>query len=182
MKISPDGVRLPNDDERWTHHPIGCVTEDLFKFNFVPFGTAVIRTGCLKELGAFDERYRMGIDWELWLRLSTRYEFGFVDAETCQYRVWPGQMSNNWRGRYDAAFEIMRRFLEQHGGLLRAAVVHEAWADTFVRRARSRANYSRQFLPALVDLVSALRWEPASLLAWKSIAYVVLAAAGTRRG
>src|SRR5262249_37100539 len=105
--ITPDGKPI-QAGPRPVPYVSGRITADLFKSNVVPFGTAVVRRSCLIEMGAFDERYRMGIDWELWLRLSTRYEFLFVDEITYLYRIWPGQMSTNWRGRYDAAFEIMR--------------------------------------------------------------------------
>src|SRR5262245_16163302 len=50
--------------------PSGQVTAELFLYNFVPFGTALVRRACLEKVGVFDERYRMGIDWDLWLRIS----------------------------------------------------------------------------------------------------------------
>jgi glycosyltransferase involved in cell wall biosynthesis len=175
--IAPDGRRVPTEPMR-VPYVSGAITEQLFKFNLVPFGTAVIRRACLNEMGDFDERYRMGIDWELWLRLSTRYEFLFVDELTYLYRIWPGQMSNNWRGRYDSAFEIMRDFEARHPGRLSPSVVRGAWADSFVARARVRAFLSQEYRAAFVDLARALRLNPANVYAWKSIGYVVKTALG----
>lgn len=177
--IAPDGAALVRRATS-LRHASGRVTEQLFKSNIVPFGTAVVRRACLLEMGAFDERYRMGIDWELWLRLSTRYEFRFVDAETYLYRIWPGQMSHNWRGRYEAAFQIMRAFLARHPGLVRRSVIREAWADCFMMRARARALQAHEYLPALADLARALRFHPADPNIWKSMAYVAAIAAGRR--
>ena len=159
----------------------GRIAEALFTYNIIPFGTAVVRRRCFEEMGAFDERYRMGIDWELWLRLSTRYEFFYVDAPTYLYRVWSRQMSRNWQGRYEATFRIMTEFLERYPGVISSSVIRQAWADCFVQRARIRAVESKEYLLALADLGKALRWNPGSCMAWKSFGFLVYAAAGQRR-
>jgi glycosyltransferase involved in cell wall biosynthesis len=179
--IAPDGKPI-HTGPRPVPYVSGRITADLFKSNVVPFGTAVVRRSCLIEMGAFDERYRMGIDWELWLRLSTRYEFLFIDEITYLYRIWPGQMSSNWRGRYDAAFEIMRAFLARHPDLLPSTVIRAAWADCFLQRARVRALQSHEYGPAFADLARALRFDPACLNAWKSIGFVIEVALGGHRG
>ena len=88
----------------------GNVTEQLLKENFVPFGSAVIRRQCIVQNGIFDEEFRMGIDWDLWLRYSLNWEFDFVPDRTYVYRRWSGQMSSNYRGRYDHAFLILSKF------------------------------------------------------------------------
>jgi len=175
------GCHLPSDPGDEPPRPSGRVTAQLFRVNFVPFGTAVVRRRCLDDLGAFDERYRMGIDWELWLRLSLEYDFLFIDDETAMYRVWPGQMSTNWVGRYDHAFRIMEAFLARHPGALAAEDVRGAWAHSYTQRARQRGAISQEYGPALADVARALRLQPTSLFAWKTLPAVVLAAAGVRR-
>jgi glycosyltransferase involved in cell wall biosynthesis len=154
------------------------ITADLFKYNFIPFGTAVVRRRCLEQFGAFDERYRMGIDWELWLRLSLGYEFAFLDAVTYVYRIWPGQMSGNWRGRYEYAFKIMQDFLKSHPDAIPKEVVREAWAHSFVERARARSEFGGEHRDAIRDIVTALKHKPDYVYAWKSLGRVCLTAAG----
>ena len=178
-RIDERGGPLPLDDE--PDFKVGRVTEDLFKTNFVPFGTAVVRRQCFEELGPFDERHRMGIDWELWLRLSTKYEFAFVPEVTYLYRLWGGQMSRDWVGRYDHAFRIMNEFLEQHPSLVRPAVVREAWADSYVQRARMRVRQPGQFWPAVADLGRAVRCKPGFFPAWRSFGRVLLSGVGAWR-
>lgn len=177
--ISPTGERL--QPTRRTPYVSGRITEALFNSNVVPFGTAVVRRSCFEKMGVFDERYLMGIDWELWLRLSVRYEFVFVDELTYLYRIWPGQMSNNWRGRYEAAFQIMRTFLAEHPDAVSPPAVREAWADCYVMRARLRAAYSGEYGPAFADLARALRYRPGSIDAWKSLGAVLSTAMGKPR-
>jgi glycosyltransferase involved in cell wall biosynthesis len=162
------------------HCPSGSVTAELFKYNFVPFGTAVVRRDCFDRCGAFDERYRMGIDWELWLRLSMQYEFRFLDAVTHVYRVWPGQMSSNWEGRYEHCFRIMNDFLSRHPHAVPRHVVREAWAHSYVERARVRCLQAGEYSRAVLDVMRALRYKPAYLRAWKSLGRISLTAAGVR--
>jgi|CXWL01.1.fsa_nt_gi glycosyltransferase involved in cell wall biosynthesis len=160
----------------------GSVTAEIFRYNFIPFGTAIVRRRCLQELGAFDERYRMGIDWELWLRLSTRYKFRFLDSTTYVYRVWDGQMSANWRGRYDYAFRIMDEFLRKYPDAISSEVAREAWAHSFVQRARVRSYVSGEHALGIVDIGRALRCMPGYLHAWKSLVRICLNATLYRKG
>src|SRR3569833_1056935 len=99
--IDQDGVFL---DKTITSPYRGNVTHHLFMSNFVSFGTALVRSECFNRVGGFDSSLRMGIDWDLWLRISVHYQFVFVFKATYAYRIWGGQMSKNWRGRYSSAF------------------------------------------------------------------------------
>ena len=180
-RMDADGRPLTIDQTDEPVYASGHVTPELFRINFVPFLTAIVRRQCLDEFGMFDERYRMGIDWDLWLRISVAYDFAFVDEPTCVYRVWPGQMSTNWKGRYDNAFRIMEAFVARHPGAVSDGEVREAWAHSYAQRARSRSAVSAEYAPALRDVARALRLQPTSRLAWKTLPAVVLAAAGLRR-
>jgi len=160
--------------------PQGHVTEALFVNNFVPFGTAMVRRECFDKVGVFDERYRMGIDWELWLRISLHYEFAFVDAVTYLYRVWEGQMSNNWRGRYEYCFRIMRDFMARYPDSVSEREVAHAWAVAYASRARIRSYRANEHVAALGDVIRCLRFKPAYFPAWRLFGRVALNALGSR--
>ena len=170
----------PRRYEEPTYHS-GKVTAELFKNNFIPFGTAVVRRRCLDTVGGFNERYRMGIDWELWLRISLHDDFLFVDARTYRYRVWANQMSTNWKGRYDNQFAIMKEFAANHGDALDPAVLRVATAHSFATRARARVISSGAYSGGLADVVQALRVAPTLLLAWKTLGMMTLNAVGVRK-
>lgn len=114
----------------------GRVTEHLFFDNFVPFSSSVVRRSCLEKHGAFEESLRMGIDWDLWLRLSVQHAFNYVDEPLLLYRMGhPGQMSKNLEVRQECSDTIMARFVERNPGLLPRPVIRRAWAYTYVNRA-----------------------------------------------
>lgn len=145
----------------------GNVTEQLFMSNFVPFGTSVVRRECIERVGAFDEALRMGIDWDLWLRISAHYEFDYVAAPTYAYRIWSGQMSRNWRGRYSSAFRIMEKFLSAHPGKISPALRRKAIADTYANRGRSRMQ--EHPFAAVGDGIRAVMYDPTAPYSWKTV-------------
>ena len=160
--------------------PSGSVLDTLFIYNFVPFGTAVVRRACLAELNGFDTSLRMGIDWELWLRIATRYQFQYLDEVTYIYRIWEGQMSRNWRGRYKHCFRIMDEFLRKHPDAVSPRAVCDAYAHSYVERARVRSTTGGEHARALADIARALHLRPTYAPAWKLIARVGLNMIGVR--
>jgi glycosyltransferase involved in cell wall biosynthesis len=181
-KVDENGMPLANS-HNLTPLPSGQVTRQLFIENFVSFGTAIIRRSCLEEVGGFEEAHRMGIDWDLWLRLSIKYEFRYVDAVTYLYRIWPGQISRNWRGRYEHAFRIMKRFIAEHPGAVPTATVNEAYAHCYAQRALLRAELDREYFNAVGDIYNSLKYRPLYLPAWRTFVKIgALATASSLMG
>ncbi|MCK2147776.1 glycosyltransferase family 2 protein [Marinobacter alexandrii] len=152
----------------------GHITQQLVMKNFIPFGTAVIRRDCIEKNGAFDETLPMGIDWDLWLRYSVDWKFKYSSEITYTYRIWPGQMSNNYRGRYKNAFRILHKFLNLYPDALPATITDRAWADMYISRAMAIASAEKTFAEPLKDILVGLRLAPAYRPAWRSLAKLVL--------
>lgn len=152
----------------------GKITNELAIKNFIPFGTAVIRRACLDQNGNFDESLPMGIDWDLWLRYSLNWEFHYVPESTYIYRLWPGQMSKNYRGRYENAVRILSKFLAQYPDALPRSVISRAWADMYVSRAMAIASTEKTFTEPLLDILAGLKIDFTYLTAWRSLAKLVL--------
>lgn len=170
--INQHGERVtrPNNEKRCS----GNVIEQLLLENFVPFGTAVMRKACVAQNGMFNEQYRMGIDWDLWLRYSLDWEFAFTAEPTYIYRIWDGQMSNNYRGRYKHAHLILQNFIAQHGTKIRKSVLDKAVADTYVREANVIAKHEKLFFAPLKGILVGLCKAPGYWFAWKSLIKLIL--------
>ncbi|RBP25686.1 glycosyl transferase family 2 [Marinobacter pelagius] len=152
----------------------GNVTNQLAIKNFIPFGTALFRRACVEQNGSFDEDLPMGIDWDLWLRYSLDWEFKYIPEKTYIYRLWPGQMSKNYRGRYDNASRILTKFLKQYPNILPESVISRAWADMHVSRAMAIANAEKTFREPFKDILAGLRKDYAYWPAWRSLAKLVV--------
>ena len=147
----------------------GWVTGPLLVESFVPYSAGIVRRECLERNGGFDETLDMGIDYDLWLRLSAHWQFDFVPQSTVRYRIWAGQMSKNYRKRYESAIRIMRNFLANNPGIVNATVVREAWAHTYAGRADTTLWHERDHLAAFKDYRRALTFAPWSWFVWRSI-------------
>ncbi len=112
----------------------GHITGPLLIDNFVHFPTTVVRAEVLKEMNGFDENLTMSIDYDLWLRISLKYEFAFVDEKLANYRIWAGQMSKKEGERLDNYFRLLERFLAAHPGAISRREADLAWAHVYVTR------------------------------------------------
>lgn len=113
----------------------GNLLNELLFNNFIPFGTAIIRRSCLSQNQGFNEKYKMGIDWDLWLRISTNWNFAFIPEKLYFYREWEGQMSRNYNGRYTGAQTILKNFYSANSDKIHRSIYRKALSDIY-------ANYS----------------------------------------
>lgn len=167
--IDEKGNRLPNLTGK-LHR--GRVSGPLLIFNFVGFSSSVVRLECFERLGTFSESLGMGIDYDLWLRFATQYEFDYVDRPLLFYREWPGQMSRNWHARYLNGIAIMKNFLRDFPDVVDKRTVNEAWAHTYTGFGYCMRGNSRR--EALSLYLRALRYKPDYFPAWKGIVATML--------
>ena len=164
--VDGDGKPLLQDPPRMRR---GWVSGALLIENFIGYSAGVVRRECLERYGGFDETLRMGIDYDLWLRLSAHYQFDFVPEQTVQYRIWSGQMSKNYRRRYESAIRIMEDFIDNNPGLVPRRVIREAWAHTYTGRGNTVLWREHDYVEAFRDYLRALRCVPWYWRAWRSM-------------
>jgi glycosyltransferase involved in cell wall biosynthesis len=155
-------------------YPRGWITSDLLIDNCVNGMASMIRRQCVERVGAFDESLTMGIDYDLWLRISAQYRIIYVDFVSYYYRQWSGQMSHRYEERMNNAIRIMNKFLNEHPGLVPDHVVRTAWAHTYVSRGYSRFALDKRWGAAFADYFRAVRISPGYLPAWKAIAKLAI--------
>jgi glycosyltransferase involved in cell wall biosynthesis len=179
--IDEQGVGIPSlGDPTYLIPRAGKVTEFLFFDNFIPFSSSVVRRECFDRAGVFDESLKMGIDWDLWLRISVNYLFNFVDEPLLLYR-WghADQMSKNLDLRHECADRIMTRFLAQNPGLIPNKIIQDAMVYTYVRR--GYCYRSQDLKTSLNYYLKALRINPIHWGAWKGLIKTGLLASGLMR-
>jgi glycosyltransferase involved in cell wall biosynthesis len=110
--------------------------------NFVSAPATFFRTGVLRELGGFDERYRISVDYDLQLKLARRGDPVVLDHDLAEFRMAEGSLSMSGFERQFAEHAEQAR---RHGGGHRGAVaVNQAMSRAIVlayrgmRAARSR--------------------------------------------
>ena len=151
----------------------GRITGKLLVDNFVTFNTTLTPKRILEEVGGFDERLRMAIDYNLWLQISLEYEFQYIDEPLVAYRIWDGQMSHRTGERMENFFQLLERFLEEHPEAVSRSEARHAWAHSLTTRGLWLASAGRRG-EAWNDYQRALTYRPADMRTWKSLAKLVL--------
>lgn len=147
----------------------GWVSGPLLIENFLPASSVVARRECFERYGGFDVALRTGEDYDMWLRLSAHYPFDFVPEATIRYRVWGGQMSSDYVGRYATGIRTMENFLKNNPGTVDAAVVRRAWAHTYVGRGNVTLWRARQWRAAVRDYLRAIAVKPGYWPAYRAL-------------
>jgi glycosyltransferase involved in cell wall biosynthesis len=73
----------------------GMTFDNLFHDHFVGMSTVVVRSSCLNEVGLFDESLIGAEDYNLYLRLAKRFQFGFLDEPLIKKRLHENNLSND---------------------------------------------------------------------------------------
>lgn len=171
MLISEAGEPLGSPQRSY---PEGWISGHLLVENCVNGMASMLRRESLEKVGLFDETLRMGIDYDLWLRISAHYPIAFLDEITYFYRQWGGQMSHKYEQRMEHGIRIMEKFLQNHPGVVPTETVRTAWAQTYVNRGNSRFRVDRRWRDAFSDYALALRYQPSFWPAWRSIIKLAL--------
>jgi len=165
-KMDREGNALPKNV---THMHRGWVSGALLIENFVPASSAVVRRECFERFGGFDVSLRTGEDYEMWLRLSPHYQFDFIAEPPIRYRIWGGQMSKDYRARYETGIRTMQNFLAKNPDAVDGTVVRRAWAHTYTGRGDVTLWRGRDRVSALRDYLRALSYQPGYWPAWRAI-------------
>lgn len=69
----------------------------LVSYNFIPLVTAVVEISAFKEVGMFNNKYKIAEEYDLFLRISYKYPIDYVDEILAEYRVH----DSNWSHQQD---------------------------------------------------------------------------------
>ena len=163
--MDSEGNPLPPPD---TKRYSGKITGKLLIDNFVTFNTTLVPRRIIEEMGGFDEKLRMGIDYDLWLRISLKYDFLYVPELFVDYRIWGGQMSNRTGERMENFFKLLQNFLDAHPEAVTPAEARQAWAHSLTTLGNWQAA-TEQKGAAIGTYSQALRNRPHDMRTWKSL-------------
>jgi hypothetical protein len=110
----------------------------------------------------------MGIDWDLWLRISTSYKFDYVDDRLFYYRMGhSGQMSRNVEERQRCSDRIMENFIDKYPGVLSPSTIKKAYAITYYSRGEYYRNIDRH--KSYKYFANAIKRNPVEIGAYKGL-------------
>ena len=111
-------------------HSSDFVAPRLLVQNYIPVLCLMHRRACLEEAGEFDESLFVHEDWDLWIRLATRYAFAHIPQITAEF-TWRddgSSMSSRDQDAFARTMDIIYRkyatYAAQHPQILAAQQEH----------------------------------------------------------
>ncbi|RIZ71942.1 MAG: glycosyltransferase [Methylococcales bacterium] len=167
--IQADGVVITDYPKDWVTDLHGNCFVELFKRNRISVLTVLLRKKVIDEIGFFNEAVSRVDDYELWLRICSKYPIDFQDEKLALYRCHDTNASHeyvkmeqaelnalgNFYKKNKEAFMLMDKNILNH----RFFVLHTDVANNFFWQEH---NYSF----ALHHYLKALYFKP---FCWKNI-------------
>ena len=144
--------------------PEGNIYDILWKGNFIPAMTTLIKRECYEKVGLYDEALYYE-DWDMWLRIARCFEFTYADEVSAKYRIVPTSMMQSQQNRIiDAGCQICLKHLGAanlgHDTRTAAALLFYNYAI---------ASYEHKTLKHRRNLLKALRFRPTPGLALRCL-------------
>lgn len=73
----------------------GWIFKDLLSKSFIQTSTVMVKRKCLDAVGPYDETFILGDEYDMFLRISKRFQCCFVDKGLTMYRVHDTNASKN---------------------------------------------------------------------------------------
>jgi len=98
----------------------GNAFNELLQDNFIPMLTVVIRREMLSKVGIFNPRYKIALDYDLWLRIAEHYPIDFIEQPLAKYRVHSESgFQKNIALSYQEILQIIEHWLNRNPELKR---------------------------------------------------------------
>lgn len=164
LQIDEAGRLLPRkfieEYQRFETMPQGDLHHILWKDNFIPAMTTLIRRQCYDRVGCYDEAL-LYEDWDMWLRLSRCFEFAYSPEVSAKYRhVATSMMRSQTARMFDAVCRVCLKHLESD--TLDAQARRLAVSQL---RNKAAASFDFKTPEHKRNLVEALRYGPAAGIA-----------------
>ncbi len=142
----------------------GRITARLFQSSFVHVPTVVMRRETFDAFGGFKPSLPVCEDYDLWLRISTRHEFGLVPEPLALRRLHPERLSkSSMRRNLAIKAHVLEQFMDSDDaqGLLDAEAARSRLAR--VLHAAARAAFRDRHLRLAREMIARARSYGATL-------------------
>lgn len=127
--ISEVGTELGIWFEGLTEVPEGRIFDRLLRFNFIASPTVMIRRSAIDAVGGYDESLFYE-DYDMWLRLTDRYQFRYLPVIVTNYRWLPSGVSRSslyWGQMNESRVRILLKWYGRGSTSDDDVVIARAW-------------------------------------------------------
>jgi glycosyltransferase involved in cell wall biosynthesis len=92
----------------------GAIARDLYLGNFICSATPLIAKSALEAVGFWDQRYRFGEDWNMWIKLASVSKCIYLDEVLAYHRKVASSMTAS--ARHAAVMRDLSGIISDHAG------------------------------------------------------------------
>ncbi len=130
-----------------TPHTGLCADKLFTEGNFIPTMSSMFRREVFDKVGVFDETIRYGEDYELWMRITSFFQAGYIDRVLCRVRRHGSNMTFHGARMARYHIRIVKRIL-RFSPLLREkltkAQINDKWYEVYYALGLNLALEGRQ--------------------------------------
>lgn len=93
----------------WGGNIEGDVLTEILQRNIIDCPSVLVRRKCFEDVGVFDRTLRSVEDWDMWIRIASRYPFAVTKEPLVYYRQHASNMSKNWRVMEQAFHQVIEK-------------------------------------------------------------------------
>ncbi|CAN2048994.1 UDP-glucose:(glucosyl)LPS beta-1,3-glucosyltransferase [Candidatus Magnetomoraceae bacterium gMMP-1] len=140
--------------------PSGYVLDDMIIHNFLNNSTVIVKKFCFETVGAWNEALLNGNDYDIWLKISAYYEFGFVDEVLVDTRYHSQGLSSMLDMQSENSIKIQESFLKQKNDELKISnsTMRKAYSYKY-RLWGQRLYYRGQHSKARKKIIKSLYYD-----------------------
>ena len=104
------------DGTNWKRYPKAqgnIYVEELERDRIHPTSTVMIRSDCIDQVGGFDPSLPSRQDYDLWIRISTKYTVSFVNEILVEKYEQADSISKNFESRIKGDQEVLKKVRER---------------------------------------------------------------------
>lgn len=161
------GVNNGKRDCDFTPKFSGAVLEKLVKGNFITTSTVVVERKVLLALGGFDVSLRSIQDWDLWVRIASENDLGYLGEELTIYRVHPASASRSTRKTLPNHLKVIERMFDKGGAAESLPHLKHAALSTSCSTCSYIAEEEGDYWFALKCAFLMVRYQPFSAGSWR---------------
>jgi glycosyltransferase involved in cell wall biosynthesis len=90
----------------------GEVWQQLIEKNRLACSSVMVRSSCFETVGVFDKNLRFAEDWDMWIRLATRYHFAVIKEPLIGYREHSNSKSKKYASKPQDFHTIIEKAFE----------------------------------------------------------------------
>lgn len=151
-------------------HPPRLDLKDFLLQNPVPLSSVVMHRACFREVGGFDETLRVCEDYDLWLRMRTRYSFSMIDVPLFTYQCHTENATNDFERLARTRLRLIQRtyaaWVAENPGIFSTAEKRQIESTIALREGKCCFFFDKQRRPAIKQCIRALRISPGNRRAY----------------